>query len=62
MDLGVLCTYPFSGIEAIIGFLPINLHLQKLNNKFHLRAYTLPANHIIKSLLETRLMNDIKAY
>jgi len=45
-----------------MGLIPINLHIQKLNSRFHLRAYTLPANYIIKSLLETRLMNYTKAY
>ena len=60
--LGVFYTSPSLGIKAIIGLIPINLYIQKLNGRFHLRAHTLLENHIIKSLLEIRLMNDMKAH
>ena len=60
--LGAFCTSLLSGIEAIAGLIPIHLHVQKLNSRFHLRAHTLLSNHIIKSLLETRLTNDKEAY
>jgi len=51
-----------SGIETIVGLIPINLHIQKLNNRFYLRVHTLPANHIIISLLETRPTSNKKAH
>ena len=56
--LGDFCTFPSADIKAIAGLIPIYLHLQKLNSKFHLRVHTLPTNHIIKSLLETRSINN----
>jgi len=43
---------PSYGIEAIIGLIPIHLHLQKLSSRFQLRGHTLPTNHIIRSLLD----------
>ena len=60
--LGVFCTSLSAGIKAIAGLILIYLHLQKLNGRFHLRVYTLPINHVIKSLLETRHMNDKEVY
>ena len=35
-------------IEAIMGLIPIYLHLKKLYNKFFLRGFSLPSDHIIK--------------
>ena len=43
-----------AGIEAIAGLIPIYLYMQKLYSYILLRAYLLPQNHIINSLLETR--------
>ena len=63
--LQILGTFHISsslGIEAISGLIPIYLHLQKLNSRFHLRAYSLPDNHIIRSLLETRPLLYTKPY
>jgi len=60
--LGAFHTSPSTGIEAIAGLIPIHLHLQKLNGRFHLRVYTLPTNHVIKLLLETRHTNDKEAH
>jgi len=51
-----------SDIEAISGLIPIHLHLQKFNSRFHLRAYLLSYNHIIKLLLETRPLEDTEPY
>ena len=53
---------PTLGIEAIDGLIPIYLHLQKLNGRFHLRAHSLSQNHIIKSILEMRSSNDIESH
>jgi len=35
-------------IKAITGLIPIYLHLKKLYNRFLLRGFSLPSNHIIK--------------
>ena len=43
---------PSYGIEAIAGLIPIHLHLQKLRGRSQLRGHTIPANHIIRSLLD----------
>ena len=50
--LGAFKTSPSYGIEAITGLIPICLHLQKLSGRFQLRGHTIPANHIIRSLLD----------
>ena len=50
------------GIEAIVGLIPIYLHFQKLSSRFHLRAHSLLLNHIIKSILEVRSLNDIESH
>jgi len=42
--------------------LNIHLHLQKLSGRFHLRAYTLPPNYIIKLILEVRSLNNIEPH
>jgi len=49
--LGAFKTSPSYGIEAIVGLIPIYLHLQKLSRKSQLRAHFLPVNHIIRSLM-----------
>ena len=41
------------GIEAISGLIPIYLHIKKLYNHFHSRGFSLPHNHIIKSILSS---------
>jgi len=43
---------PMLGIKAIVGLIPINLHLQKLDGRFQLRIHSLSPNHIIRSLME----------
>lgn len=39
------------GIKAIASLIPINLHLQKIRGRSQLRAYSLPSNHILCSLI-----------
>jgi len=51
--LDAFCTSLSFGIEAIAGLIPVKFHLQKLCGKFQLRAYSLPTNHIIRSLLDS---------
>ena len=60
--LGAFHTPPILDIEAIAGLIPIHLHLQKLSGRFHLRAHFLPLNYIIKSILETRSLNNIESH
>ena len=52
--LGVFKTFPPFGVEAIIGLIPINLHLKKLSGRSQLQAYSLPPNHILCSLIEPK--------
>ena len=46
--LGIFYTSLMLGIEAIVSFIPIYLYLQKLCGRFHLRAYSLLLNYIIR--------------
>ena len=52
--LGIFCTLPSFSIEAIMGLIPIHLHLQKLSSRSQLRAHSLLYNYILKSLLKSR--------
>ena len=45
-------TSPSFSIEALAGFIPINLYLQKLSERLQLRAHSLPSNHILWLLME----------
>jgi len=56
------CISPSAGIEAIVGLTPIHLHLQKLSERFHLKAHSLLVNYIIKLILEVRLSDNIKPH
>ena len=58
MLLEAFWTSPSLDIKAIIGLIPIHLHLQKLSSRFELRTQALSSNHIIKSLLELRHLNS----
>ena len=60
--VGAFCTSLTTGIEAIASLISIHLYIQKLNSRFHLRVYSLPANYIINSILEVRSMNYINPY
>jgi len=55
-------TLPTAGIEAISGLILIHLHLKKLYDKFHLRGYLLPLNHIIKSIINSNGSNNHTKY
>jgi len=50
--LGAFKMSPSYGIEAIASLIPICLHLQKLSGRSQLREHTIPANHIIRLLLD----------
>ena len=53
---------PTASIEVIAGLIPIHLHIQKLNSRFHLRAHSLLAKYIINSMIEAKPMNHINSY
>jgi len=57
--LDTSCTSSSFSIKTIIGLIPIKLHFQKLSSRSQLRAYSLPHNHILRSLLETNQSPDI---
>jgi len=42
------------GVKAIIGLIPINLHLQKLSRRSQLRVYSLLSNYILCSFMKPR--------
>ena len=50
---GAFHMLPIAGIKAISGLFPIHLHLKKLYNRFLLRGFSLPSNHIIKSIINS---------
>ena len=52
--LGVFCTSPTGGIEALADLIPIHLHFKKLVKRSYLRAVTLPSQHILMSLLSAK--------
>ena len=60
--LSTFQTLPSLGIEALAGFIPIYLHLQKFNGKSQLRAHTISYNHILCLLLESRPNTNINHY
>ena len=47
-------TLPSEGIEAIVGLIPITLHLCKLNGRHHLRYVSIPSSHAINLLLDSQ--------
>ena len=49
--MGAFYTLPMDGIEAIARLILIHLHLKKLYDRFLLREFLLPLNHIIKSFI-----------
>ena len=49
--LGAFKTSPTEGIEAIVGLIPIEFHLQKIAKRSLIWPFKLPDNHIIKNLL-----------
>jgi len=50
--MGAFCMSPSEGVEAIAGLIPINLHLKKLNGRYHLRYATIHSSHAINTLLD----------
>jgi len=40
------------GIKAITEIIPIKFHLQKLAERFLIHTFKLPANHIIRDLMD----------
>jgi len=50
--LGAFKMLPLEGIEAIVGIIPIKFHLQKLAERSLIRSFKLPANHIIRDLMD----------
>ena len=51
---GTFWTSPSEGVEAIVGLIPITLHLRKLNSKHYLRYTFIPPSHTINSLLNSQ--------
>ena len=49
--LWILDAFPTGGIEALAGFIPIQLHLKKLVKWFCLWTATLPPQYALMSLL-----------
>ena len=52
LTLGVFRTSPTNRLEAIVGLIPIKLHLYKLASRSQLCSATLPKSHLIKTLIE----------
>ena len=50
--LGAFKMSPTEGLEAIVGLIPIKLHLQKLASRSQLCSAALLENHIIKTLID----------
>ena len=53
---------PSFGIEAVVGLIPIYMHLCKLSGRAQLKAHTLPDNHILRLLLKARSPLNINLY
>ena len=56
--LGIFCTSPSFSVKAIAGLISINLYLYKLSGWAQLRVHSLPHNHILCFLLESRPTNN----
>ena len=53
--LGAFKTSPSYSVEAIVGLIPIKLHLQKLGGRSQLRVYKLPHDHLLCLLIDSNL-------
>jgi len=53
--LGAFKTFPLYGVKAIVGLIPIKLHLQKLGGRSQLRANKLSPNHLLHLLINSHL-------
>lgn len=60
--LDTFCTSLSSDIEAFPRLILIYLHLRKLSRRAQLRSASLPSNHIIKDLFESRYTNNSSQY
>jgi len=49
---GAFQTSPSDSIEAIVGLIPITLHMRKLNGRYYLRYGSILSTHTINSLLD----------
>ena len=58
MNIQYFLNIPTAGIKAILGLIPIHLHLKKLYGRFHFREFLLLFNHIIKSIINTDVSNE----
>jgi len=56
--LGAFCTSSTGGIEALVGLIPIQLHLKKLVKQSCLRTTTLSLQHALMSLLSAKHSNS----
>jgi len=52
--LGAFYTFSTNGIKALVGLIPIQLHLKKLVKQSCLRTATLPSQHALMSLLSAK--------
>ena len=50
--LGAFKTLSLEGIKAITGIIPIKFHLQKIAKRSQICLFKLPANHILRNLLD----------
>ena len=55
-------TSPTIRVKAIVGLLPIRLHLKKLFRRFLLWLSSLPSNHIIHSILSSNGLQEHKSH
>jgi len=58
--LGAFKTSPLEGFEAIMGLIPIKLHLQKLASRSQLHSVALLINHLIRTLMDDPSNLNIK--
>jgi len=60
--LGAFKTSPSFGIEAIVGLMPINLHLQKPGGRSQLHTCKLPPSHLIRSLIDVMSIRTLTIF
>ena len=60
--LGVFCTSPTGGIEALASFIPIYLYLKKLVKEFCLKTATFPLQYILISLLSAKYSKGVSSH
>ena len=50
---GAFRTTPVGALHSLAGVMPIEIHCEKLQDRYFLRMYTLPANHPIRAFFPT---------